>query len=85
MFVDSLLQKKRKDVLNFLKKKKYSIYFLQDTHFTKEKKRIIFEANGASNASLAAFPVNLAVWLYFLIIISNINFIMFSHTMMVIN
>ena len=32
---------KRKDVLNFLKSKKYSIYFLQDTHFTKPEENYI--------------------------------------------
>ena len=31
----------RKDVLNVLKKKKYSIYFLQDTHFTKKEENYI--------------------------------------------
>ena len=32
---------KRKDVLIFLKKKNYSIYFLQDTHFTKKEDNYI--------------------------------------------
>lgn len=35
------LAEKRKDVLNFLKQKKYSIYFLQDTHFTKREENYI--------------------------------------------
>ena len=35
------LAEKRKDVLNFLKKKKYSIYFLQDTHFTKKQENYV--------------------------------------------
>ena len=33
--------KKRKDVFNFLRSKQFSVYFLQDTHFTKEKELII--------------------------------------------
>ena len=33
----AILAEKRKGVLNFLKKKKYSIYFLQDTYFTKKE------------------------------------------------
>lgn len=32
---------KRKDVLNFLKQKSYSIYFLQDTHFTQNEEKYI--------------------------------------------
>ena len=32
---------KRKDVLNFLKREKYSIYFLKDTHFTKRDENYI--------------------------------------------
>ena len=32
---------KRKDVLNFLKQKKYSIYCLQDTHFTEREENYI--------------------------------------------
>lgn len=32
---------KRKDVLNFLKQKQYSIYFLQDTHFVKKEENYI--------------------------------------------
>lgn len=32
---------KRKDVLNFLKQKRYSIYFLQDTHFIKKEENYI--------------------------------------------
>ena len=35
------LAEKRKDVLNFLKQKQYSIYFLQDTHFTKKEENYI--------------------------------------------
>ena len=35
------LAEKRKDVLNFLKQKRYSIYFLQDTHFTKREENYI--------------------------------------------
>lgn len=35
------LAEKRKDVLNFLKQRKYSIYFLQDTHFTKREENYI--------------------------------------------
>lgn len=35
------LAEKRKDVLNFLKQKRYSIYFLQDTHFTKREEAYI--------------------------------------------
>ena len=31
----------RKDTLNVLKQKKYSIYFLQDTHFTKKRENYI--------------------------------------------
>ena len=34
-------REKRKDVLNFLKGKKYSIYCLQDTHFTKQEEKLI--------------------------------------------
>ena len=33
--------KKRKDVFNFLRSKHFSVYFLQDTHFTKEKELLI--------------------------------------------
>ena len=33
--------KKRKDVFNFLRSKQFSIYFIQDTHFTKEKELLI--------------------------------------------
>ena len=36
------LAEKRKDVLNFLKQKRYSIYFLQDTHFTKQEENYTF-------------------------------------------
>ena len=32
---------KRKDLFNFLKQKKYSIYFLQDTHFTEKEEKYI--------------------------------------------
>ena len=32
---------KRKDVMNFLKQKNYSIYFLQDTHFMEKEERYI--------------------------------------------
>ena len=32
---------KRKDVLNFLKQKKYSIYCIQDTHFTEKEEQYI--------------------------------------------
>lgn len=32
---------KRKDVLNYLKAKKYNIYFLQDTHFTDKEYKFI--------------------------------------------
>ena len=32
---------KRKDVLNFLKQKKYSIYCIQDTHFTEKEEKYI--------------------------------------------
>ena len=32
---------KRKDVLNFLKQKKYSIYCIQDTHFVKKEETFI--------------------------------------------
>lgn len=35
------LANKRKDVLNFLKQKKFSVYFLQDTHFTKTEEKYI--------------------------------------------
>ena len=35
------IAEKRKVVLNFLKKKKYSIYFLQDTHFTKKEENYV--------------------------------------------
>lgn len=35
------LAEKRKDVLNFLKQKQFSIYFLQDTHFTKKEENYI--------------------------------------------
>ena len=34
-------KQKRKDVLNFLKQKKYSIYCLQDTHFTEKEEKFI--------------------------------------------
>ena len=34
-------KEKRKDVLNFLKQKKYSIYFVQDTHFTEKEEKYI--------------------------------------------
>ena len=37
MCVDYSLHIKRKDVLNFLKQQRCSIYFLQDTHFTKSE------------------------------------------------
>ena len=37
---------KRKNVLNFLKQKKYSVYFLQDTHFTKRDENYINESVG---------------------------------------
>ena len=33
--------KKRRDVFNFLRSKRFSIYFLQDTHFTLEKDILI--------------------------------------------
>ena len=33
--------KKRKDIFNFLISKQFSIYFLQDNHFTKEKELVI--------------------------------------------
>ena len=32
---------KRKDVFNFLRSKKYSVYLLQDTHFVKDQEPII--------------------------------------------
>ena len=37
---------KIKDVLNFLKKKKYSICFLQDTHFTKKERELFSKPMG---------------------------------------
>ena len=53
---------KRRDVLNFLKSKRFSIYFLQETHFTKNingsKKKIILEANGILNVTIRAFQVS---------------------------
>ena len=63
---------KKKRCGEFLKKKNILYIFCRIPILLK-KKRIIFEANGASNASLAAFSVNLAVWLFFSIIISIIN------------
>ena len=38
--------KKRRDVLNYLHKKNYNIYFLQDTHFTKDEEKIILSQWG---------------------------------------
>lgn len=35
------LSSKRKDVLNYLKQKRYSIYYLQDTHFTEKEESYI--------------------------------------------
>ena len=57
---------KRKDVFNYLKDKKASIYFIQDTHFTdKDRKNIYIEfgytcqfSNNNSNSRGVAIFIN---------------------------
>ena len=57
---------KRADTLNFLKSKRYSIYMLQDTHFTNKEENYIrrqwgfdcFFSNFASNSRGVAILLN---------------------------
>ena len=59
-------QSKRRDVLNYLKSKNYSIYCVQDTHFTKEEENYIracwgydiYMSPGRSNARGVAVLLN---------------------------
>ena len=48
---------KRADTLNFLKGKNYSVYMLQNAHFT-YKETIISEHSGALNATLVTLLQN---------------------------
>ena len=43
---------KRKDVFNYLRSKKYNIYFLQDTHFTDKDMKINGGLSGFFSAIL---------------------------------
>ena len=51
---------KRKDVFNYLKQKKYSIYCLQDTHFTHKEEKYI-RAQGCKNIFKGTCPAGLLV------------------------
>ena len=48
--------KKRKDVFMYLKAKSFNIYFLQDTHLTKQDKNVIKSQWGSKNFYSAYKP-----------------------------
>ena len=67
-------QVKRREIFNWLRAKKYSVYFIQEMHCT-ETIRMIGGLNGAIKLCSAAAPVKRQVLPYFLIITSPFKFL----------